>query len=853
MALDAQPRRSAFDRLAVTLARRAMRLGWWLPLRGWQETPSEEYLRSVLESVSPDQMAWVRARSPSDRTSWHRLRREALSWWRSPRISLLAVAADTDPRQLQALLDSARSQSYPWWQLCVVDDGSIRTHVWNLLVATARVDPRILARRLDVKGGLRVATRLAISMTNGDYVAFLDCDDLLAPDALHRIAEAIRKDPSADVLVCDQDHPIGNRSGFLGCMHLPGQARASRRFGSGSAASGFTLYRRALLERLDDPNPDLEDPPDRLIRRALALTNRVRRLPDVRYRHARVLTSRHQSMTSIIPNPLVTLGRLSMRLGWWQPARFWQDAPSEADLQSLLRSAWPDYGDWLGTRTLSDTASWHRLRREASGWRRPPRISLITATCDTQPEQLQACLDSARSQSYPWWELCIVDDASTQSHVWAILVAAAHADPRIRLHRLATKGGICVATNRAIAMARGDYIAFLDHDDLLAADALHRVAEAIRADPSADVLYSDRDNLTDSGARFMHLLKPAWSPETLLSGNYVFHLTLYRRTLLERIGGLDPDLEGSQDYDLILRAAEVTERIRHIPRVLYHWRTHEASIATNALAKPYVYESGKKALAKALQRRGFSVQVSDVPGYRGHYRAHLPPPPAERIAVARLQDPMDSRTYATSLTQAIAELPRQADLIVALGPGVVPADPSAISALVEWLQIPGVGLVTGRVVSPSKHLCHAGLVMRTDGLPLALYLDFPETAPSYMAYAAILRNVSVPHPFCMALRRELWDTLGGFSKGFDGPHAMLDLALRSLAEHWRAVYVPDAEFVANEPARFAAPWCPGEAERLAAAWDDWLVRGDPYYPVGLDVDATDMRLAANPAAPPVVR
>jgi hypothetical protein len=192
-------------------------------------------------------------------------------------------------------------------------------------------------------------------------------------------------------------------------------------------------------------------------------------------------------------------------------------------------------------------------------------------------------------------------------------------------------------------------------------------------------------------------------------------------------------------------------------------------------------------------------------------------------------------------------------LIVVLGNGVAAMSESDVSELVRWLQLPGVGFATGRVVTDEGRLAHVGLVHRPSGEPLALYSGFPAAEPGYMAYTAVLRNVSAPHPWCFAFRREVWDAMGGLVTACAGPHAVLDLALRGLAAGWRSVYVPYAGFTVSDGERFAAPWLAGDVQAFADTWRAWLERGDPYYPVGMSLDRADMVLIDLPSGTGVVR
>lgn len=542
------------------------------------------------------------------------------------------------------------------------------------------------------------------------------------------------------------------------------------------------------------------------------------------------------------------------RRGDWRLLRLLRPQPPAPDwLRTMQTAESPDYEDWLRGQRVKGHKDWYHLRHEVISWNRPPRLSLITPVFDTEPDHLDACLRSVAGQTYPFWQLCAVDDGSVRGHVWPTLCRWARADPRFKVLRRRRNGGICIATNAALAATTGDFVAFLDHDDMLAPDALHWVAEALRAEPSSDVLYSDRDMIAaGSGRRFMHMLKPAWSPETLLSGNYAFHLAVYRRSLLVELGGLRSQYEGSQDYDLILRASERTDRIRHIPRVLYHWREHPVSIATSETAKRYVYDAGKAALADALRRRGLDVPVVDVEGFRGHYRPLLPAPDLARVEVLRPRAQVPAGEYARWLGSATAGARPGRDLCLVLAPELEPRTADAVRQLLKWLDLPGVGIVTARLSSRDERLLHAGLVHRPNGAPLALYQGFPGDEPGYMAYAAVLRNVAAPHPWCFGFRRDLWDTLGGLSGEYDGPHAVLDFALRALTCGWRTVYVPYAEWEADEMSKLDDPWLPGEGAGFAERWAAWLETGDPFYPIGMTLERPDMTLDPR-LVPPVLR
>lgn len=514
------------------------------------------------------------------------------------------------------------------------------------------------------------------------------------------------------------------------------------------------------------------------------------------------------------------------------------DTPTEIELKRWTWSHWVEYQAWLFHHSFLTLQDWQQLREQAQAWTEQPFISVITPVFNTPPTWLQECIYSVQTQAYPNWEMCLVNDGSDDPETLAKLVALAAADARLRVQHLAENQGICRATNQAIAMASGDYVVFLDHDDRLAPEALYYVAKTVLEQPETDIVYSDRDTLSPAGLRFLHLFKPDWSPETLLSGNYLFHLVAYRREFLQQLGGMRLGFEGSQDYDLLLRAAEQQPQVQHIPRVLYHWRQHEQSVALEQNAKEYVYMAGVRAVQESLQRQGLSAQVTENSElWRGHYRIHFSPTTVSDYAILQVET-FDH--YAQLVNQQF-ETHNNLEFLVILAVGMVTVNEEALTELMAWLQLPTVGMVTGKVLDQQGRLLHAGLVQRATGIPLAVYSGFPENTPGYMAVTAIVRNVSTPHPFCCALKREVWQQVGGLNSAYVGAYALFDLALRALMIGHRVVYTPHARFQVSK-------WQPFEngsisdRERFVAQWAGWLQAGDPYYSRYLTLELVDMGL-----------
>ena len=268
-----------------------------------------------------------------------------------------------------------------------------------------------------------------------------------------------------------------------------------------------------------------------------------------------------------------------------------QNAPSQDDLRDMATSA------------------------AALSYR--PLISIIMPTYNTPALFLQEAIESVLSQVYSNWELCIADDASRLPHVAAFLRQYAANDRRIKVISRTQNGHISAASNSALTLATGEFVALLDHDDILTPDALYEMVSLLNQNPEADMIYSDEDKLNEQGERICPYFKPNWCPDSFLSRMYTCHFGVYRRTLIDRIGGFRLGYEGSQDYDLVLRFTEQTDKIFHIPKILYHWRMHAASAAGGVEAKPYAYEAAKRALTDALVRRnepGTVVSNTKFPG-----------------------------------------------------------------------------------------------------------------------------------------------------------------------------------------------------------------------------------------------
>lgn len=493
----------------------------------------------------------------------------------------------------------------------------------------------------------------------------------------------------------------------------------------------------------------------------------------------------HRAMRSVTSGEVFSLPRWGARLG-----RFWGLSRT---LRHKLRNRLLDakapprpMHDAYVERTAIDAAVEEQLRSRAAALRYRPTISILMPVYNVAPIWFRQAVASVVGQLYENWELCIADDCSTKPELMAEF-ATLPDDPRIKFVKRERNGHICAATNSAADLATGEYVALLDHDDCLAPDALLEVVSALQTRPDADLIYTDEDKIDVAGHRYDPQLKPDWSPELLLSYNYVNHFTVLRRSLFESVGRYRIGYEGSQDHDLLLRTTERTDRVLHVPRILYHWRAHPESTAGRATQKTIVHSSGRKAVQDALARRGIAATLG-VPAFAE--RLGLPvieldgPDDGPSVAViifgpdaAATSRAVMERTDYRNVTPYLVldvEQPAEAlnrmaaarteDLLLFLKAGTVPAEPRWLSRLVAHLAIPGVGAVGGLARTPDGTIASAGTVLGLhDGTaPDHAGRGVPADRVSYFFYAEVARNVAAVGAGCLLTRRSTFEELGGF-------------------------------------------------------------------------------------------
>jgi GT2 family glycosyltransferase/glycosyltransferase involved in cell wall biosynthesis len=565
------------------------------------------------------------------------------------------------------------------------------------------------------------------------------------------------------------------------------------------------------------------------------------------------------------------------------------------------------YHDWIARYDFVDAVALQRDLRRA---RRQPLISVLLPVYNPELDLLEAAIESIRRQIYKRWELCIADDASTDPKVRPFLEEKARQDPRIKLIFRAENGHISACTNSALELASGEWCALLDQDDLLAEKALAFVTLEIEQHPEAGLIYSDEDKIDRDGKRSNPFLKPDWNPELFLGQNYINHLGVYRTDLLREIGGFRERFEGSQDYDLALRCIErlTPAQIRHIPRILYHWRAVPGSLAAVVDAKPYAKEAARRAIADHLKRRGIGARVEPCPENAESHRVVYELPGA--LPAVSIIIPIRDRV--ALLEQCIASIRRQTDypaiefvivdngsiepatlkflrkleqelrarvvrddgsfnfsrlincgaaaakgeVLAFLNNDIEPDERGWLREMVSHVVRPKVGAVGARLWYPDGRLQHGGVILGLGGVAGHAFPRVPRGHPGYFNRAWLQQNFSAVTGACMLVRKKVFEEAGGFDEtnlaiSFND----VDFCLRLRAAGLRNVWTPYANLIHHESASRGHQPTPDEqaqfvreAAFMQRKWGIELLH-DPFYNPNLSLNLPGFDLAVPPRLP----
>jgi GT2 family glycosyltransferase len=545
------------------------------------------------------------------------------------------------------------------------------------------------------------------------------------------------------------------------------------------------------------------------------------------------------------------------------------------------------------------------LAADLAALRARPKVSLVMPVYNTLASDLTAAVMSVRAQVYGDWELCMCDDASTQPHVWPLLQELAASDGRIKVMRRDQNGHISAATNSALAMCTGDYVAFFDHDDVLAPHALLRVVEWFEQHVGTRLVYSDEDKLGADGQRFDPYFKPDFNLGLLRSHNYMCHFAVYERSLLKELGGIRLGFEGAQDYDLALRAVDAVtpDQIGHIPHVLYHWRVTPGSTAGGHQEKSYAFLAGQRALRDHLVRRGLAGEVLEAPEAPGMYRVQWTLPDthplvsiviptrngadllrtcldslretryqafevvvvdngsddpvalelmAERESVGEirvLRDPSPFN-YSALNNRAVTQACR-GEFVVLMNNDIEITHPEWLAEMVGMALEPGVGCVGARLWYPDGRLQHGGVIM-VCGVAGHAHKYLPRGHHGYMGRAVLAQDFLAVTAACLLVRREVFNEVGGLDESLKVAFNDVDFCLRVHAAGYRNVWTPFAQMIHHESVTRGHEDTPEKQQRFAGEiailqtrWPDLLAH-DPCYSPNLTNQAEDFSFAWPP-------
>ncbi|WP_448192853.1 glycosyltransferase [Azospirillum sp. sgz301742] len=575
------------------------------------------------------------------------------------------------------------------------------------------------------------------------------------------------------------------------------------------------------------------------------------------------------------------------------------------EYQALASAAPTPYRLWLDRFARLDDTDRAAIRARIAALPRRPVFSIVMPVHNPPPAFLRAAIRSVQAQLYPDWELCIADDASTDPAVHAVLAEAAAGDPRVKIVHRPVSGHISAASNSALDLATGSHVAFLDHDDLYAEHALYLMAEEIAAHPEAMLLYSDNDKIDEGGFRFSAYFKGDWDPDLFVAQNFVCHLAVYDRAAVQAVGGLRLGFEGSQDWDLALRIAERAgpQRIRHVPHVLYHWRTIPGSTAEAVEAKPYAVQAGVAAVTDHLRRTGQAAEVRTT--WCGLRVVRPLPAPApvvsvivptrDRLALLRacIDGVLDGTDYPNidlivvdngsvepDTLDYLAALERSGRGRVLRAPGpfnfsalnnaavrqargsvlcflnndTAPMAPDWLREMVAQAVRPEIGAVGARLCFRDNTVQHAGVVV---GVTVAAHSHYRRGRgePGFFGRLQLVGSVSAVTAACLAVRRSVFEAVGGFDEEFPVDYNDIDLCLRIDASGLRNLITPFAELYHDESVSRGAQGISGReallrtaTTRLQEIWGERLTR-DPYYNPNLSQER-EFELADPPRAVP---
>ena len=577
------------------------------------------------------------------------------------------------------------------------------------------------------------------------------------------------------------------------------------------------------------------------------------------------------------------------------PKEFWIRLHERFEPEEVPYGPW--YEAYIPDEETLETQRKHRFDYK-------PLISIAVPAYQTPVEFLKQMIESLISQTYSEWELCIANASPDNEGMQKVLADYSARDSRVRFCNLKENLGIAENTNQAFAMAKGEFMGLLDHDDLLAPNALYEIVKALQDHPEADALYTDEDKVTtELDEHFQPHLKPDFNLDLLRSNNYICHFFVVRRSIVEKAGGFRKEFDGAQDYDFIFRCTENAREVLHIPEILYHWRTHKASTADNPASKMYAFEAGKRAIEANLERtktKGIVTHTQDLGFYRVKYPVQgnplvsvIIPNKDEKETLQTCLEMLEKNTSYQNFEIIIIENnsttdeifkyykelskdPRihllrwgkefnysainnfgvahaKGEYLLFLNNDVKSINPDWMEEMLGVCQRPEVGGVGAKLIYPDNTIQHAGCVIGMGGIAGHMFVDMPADRTGYLHKASLLQDMSAVTAACLMMKKNVFEEAGGFTEDLAVAFNDVDLCLKVRKNDHLIVYDPyvklyhmesktrGAEDSKEKIRRFQT-----EIEYMRCHWLDILKNGDPYYNKNLSLTKWNYSLKPIP-------
>lgn len=603
-------------------------------------------------------------------------------------------------------------------------------------------------------------------------------------------------------------------------------------------------------------------------------------------------------------SPLRRITALIKRLAIGRTLVYLKKNGLRATVYRVLKGAGPMPVDKRKLKKIAEDyyiSAQRREQEENAQFPKDIKFSVLVPLYNTPESFLKAMIESVQAQTYKNWELCLADGSDSEhSFVGEICKKYADGDRRIKYEKLERNLGISENTNACIRMATGEYIALFDHDDLLHPSALYEVMRAI-CEHGADFIYTDENTFSEEPRdAYNPHFKPDFSPDTLRSYNYICHLSVFSRELLDSVGYFRSEYDGSQDYDLILRLTEKAKKVFHIRKILYYWRAHKNSVAQDVGAKPYTVTAAKKALAAHLERCGLKGEVLDssVPTtYHIKYEIDGNPLVSviipnkdhtddldiclkslyekssyknfEVIIVENNSTEKETFEYYEAIAQKHGNVKivkwegnfnysainnfgvnyAKGEFILLLNNDVEIINGSCLEEMLMFAQRKDVGAVGAKLYYSDDTVQHAGVILGLGGTAGHAHKHFGRSHPGYMARASIAQNLSACTAACLMMRRDVFDEVGGLDENFEVAFNDVDLCMKIRKKGYLVVFTPYAELYHYESKSRGNDSTPeklerfrGEIDRFKEKWQKQLDDGDPYYNPNLTLTRDDFSL-----------